>query len=528
MGEVIRETVYVRRASGLVRELGMLESLSVALSGAIGAGINVLVLQGANLYPGASVPLGYVLVGLMTIPLSFVIAHIAGDLPRSSALYVFVSRTVNPLLGFLGGWGIILGSAFVIGTLSRSFAVNLGPFLVLAGRAAKSDSLIGTGQFLMTDAGILLTSFIMLLIFYLVLTFGARVYGKFMDVIFIIPLIGFVINLILFIATSGGNIKALYDATWGAGAYDEIVRLGVKYGYTPEAFAFQWGATFSIMSSAVFAYQGFERAAYVAGEVKSPKKTIMYSMFGGTILLFILYSLTAILSWSCYGDWIIMYNIAITKGTKELLINPPAKSPFVAHLAASLIPGIPALQIFLYIAGLLWLFNTPPTRFLVASRTMFAMSFDRFLPEKVSYVNPKTGSPLVADTISFILGIAGIIFAHYLGIYAAAVSATLFDQFLLLLVMIGALIYPFVKEDAWKAGYRYEYKGVPLITIVGIVTVAIQFIIYYLCVSTTSITALTFGAIWYGIGAIIFAYYYWRNRQRGIDPNLIFGEIPPA
>jgi amino acid transporter len=159
---------------------------------------------------------------------------------------------------------------------------------------------------------------------------------------------------------------------------------------------------------------------------------------------------------------------------------------------------------------------------------MFAMSFDRFLPEKVSYVNPKTGSPLVADTISFILGIAGIIFAHYLGIYAAAVSATLFDQFLLLLVMIGALIYPFVKEDAWKAGYRYEYKGVPLITIVGIVTVAIQFIIYYLCVSTTSITALTFGAIWYGIGAIIFAYYYWKNKQRGIDPNLIFGEIPPA
>ncbi|MEM2136645.1 MAG: hypothetical protein QXI93_01670 [Candidatus Methanomethylicia archaeon] len=97
MGETIRETVYVRRASGLVRELGIMESLAVALSGAIGAGINVLVLQGANLYPGANVPLGYVLVGLMTIPLSFVIAHIAGDLPRSSALYIFVSRTLHPL-----------------------------------------------------------------------------------------------------------------------------------------------------------------------------------------------------------------------------------------------------------------------------------------------------------------------------------------------------------------------------------------------------------------------------------------------
>ncbi|MEM0084234.1 MAG: APC family permease [Candidatus Methanomethylicia archaeon] len=528
MGEIIRETVYVRRASGLVRELGMLESLSVALSGAIGAGINVLVLQGANLYPGANVPLGYVLVGIMTIPLSFVIAHIAGDLPRSSALYVFVSRTLHPLLGFLGAWGVIVSSAFVIGTLSRSFAVNLGPFLVLAGRAAKSDSLIGAGQFLMTDAGILLTSFIMIVAFLLIFTFGARVYGKFMDIIFIIPLIGFAISLILFATTPSGSIRALYDATWGSGAYDEIVRLGTKYGYTPEAFAFSWGATFSIMSAAVFAYQGFERAAYVAGEVKSPKKTIMYSMFGGTILLFILYSLTAILSWGLYGDWIIMYNIAITKGVKELLINPPARSPFVAHLAASLIPAIPALQIFLYIAGLLWLFNTPPTRFLVASRTMFAMSFDRFLPEKVAYVHPKTGSPLVADFITFILGVVGIIFAHYLGIYAAAISATLFDQFLLLLVMIGAIVYPFVKEEAWKAGYRYEYKGFPVITIVGVVTVAIQFIIYYLCVSTTAREALTFGAIWYALGVIVFVYYYWKNKQRGIDPNLIFGEIPPT
>jgi amino acid transporter len=528
MGEISRETVYVRRASGLVRELGILESLAVALSGAIGAGINVLVLQGANLYPGANVPLAYVLIGLMTIPLSFVIAHIAGDLPRSSSLYVFVSRTVNPLIGFLGGWGLILSSAFVIGTLSRSFAVNLGPFLVLAGRAAKSDGLVGAGQFLMTDTGIILTSIIMLIVFLLVFTFGARVYGKFMDIVFIIPLIGFAINLILFATTSQGSVKTLYDATWGAGAYEEIIRLGTKYGYTPEAFAFQWGATLSIMSSAVFAYQGFDRAAYVAGEVKSPKKTIMYSMFGGTILLFILYSLTAILSWGVYGDWIIMYNIAITKGAKELLINPPARSPFVAHLAASVIPAIPALQIFLYIAGLLWLFNTPPTRFLVASRTMFAMSFDRFLPEKVAYVHPKTGSPLVADIITFILGIVGVIFAHYLGIYAAAVSATLFDQFLLLLVMIGAVIYPFLKEEAWKAGYRYEYKGLPLITIVGIATVAIQFIIYYLCVSTTASVALSFGAIWYAIGTIVFIYYYWRNKQRGIDPNLIFGEIPPA
>ncbi|MEM2136646.1 MAG: APC family permease [Candidatus Methanomethylicia archaeon] len=400
--------------------------------------------------------------------------------------------------------------------------------MVLAGRAAKSDGLIGAGQFLMTDAGILLTSFIMLLIFLLVFTFGARVYGKFMDIIFIVPLVGFVINLILFATTPAGSVKSLYDATWGSGAYDEIASLGVKYGYSPLAFAFNWGATLSIMSSAVFAYQGFERAAYVAGEVKSPKKTIMYSMFGGTILLFILYSLTAILSWGLYGDWIIMYNIAITKGVKELVINPPARSPFVAHLAASLIPAIPALQIFLYIAGLIWLFNTPPTRFLVASRTMFAMSFDRFLPEKVAYVHPRTGSPLVADAITFILGIVGIIFAHYMGVYAAAVSATLFDQFLLLLVMIGAIVYPFVKEEAWRAGYRYEYKGFPVITIIGVVTVAMQFIIYYLCVSTTSREALTFGAIWYAIGVILFVYCYWRNKQRGIDPNLIFGEIPPT
>jgi|GEM_PF-452430 len=528
MGETIKEGIYVRRTSGLVRELGLLATLAISMGGAIGAGIHVVVLQAAYQYPGANVPLAYFLVGLMSLPLAFVLAYIAGDLPRSSSYYVFVSRNVHPLVGFVFAWGVILSSAFVTGTVTRSFAVNLGPLLWLAGKAMKAPFLVDASSFFMTDTGILLACFVTLVVYLLVFTFGAKVYGKFLSIVFLIPIISYIVLIGVFALTPPANVPALYDATWGEGAYQEILNLGAKYGYKPELYLPNLAATFAVMSGAVFAYQGFDRAAYVAGEVKAPRKTLMRGLFWGTVALVIIYTAIAFFAYYLYGDWIINYNIAITKGAKELVINPPVKSPFVAHLAASLLPNLPVLQIILYIGILIELWNTPPTRWLISSRTMFAMSFDRFLPEKITYVHPKTGSPIVADTIAFLLSIVGVIFAHYYGIYAAAISSTLFDQFLLLFPFVGAILYPFLREDAYKSGYKYEYKGFPVITLVGIPALAIQILILLICVSTTAMTALTFGALWWFIGALVFVYYYYRNLKRGIDPKLIFGEIPPA
>jgi len=528
MGEVIKEGIYVRRTSGLVRELGLFAALAISMGGAIGAGIHVVVLESAFKYPGANVPLAYFLVGIMSLPLAFILAYIAGDLPRSSSYYVFVSRNVHPLVGFVFAWGLILSSAFVTGTVTRSFAVNLGPLLWLAGKAMQAPALMGAGTFFMTDTGILLACFTTLVVYLLVFTLGAKVYGKFLSIVFIVPIISYIFLIGAFALTSPASVPALYDATWGKGAYDEIMALGTKYGYKPELFLPSLGATFAVMSGAVFAYQGFDRAAYVAGEVKAPRKTIMRGVFWGTIALVIIYTVIAFFAYHLYGDWIINYNIAITKGAKELVINPAVKSPFVAHLAASLLPAIPALQILLYIGILTELWNTPPTRWLISSRTMFAMSFDRFLPEKITYIHPKTGSPIVADTIAFLLSIIGVIFAHYYGIYAAAISSTLFDQFLLIFPFVGAVLYPFLREDAYKSGYKYEYKGFPVVTLIGIPALAIQILILLICVSTTAMSALTFGVMWWLIGTVIFIYYYYKNLKRGIDPKLIFGEIPPA
>jgi amino acid transporter len=43
-----------------------------------------------------------------------------------------------------------------------------------------------------------------------------------------------------------------------------------------------------------------------------------------------------------------------------------------------------------------------PATFLIATRNMFAWSFDRILPDKVSDVNPRTHSPVVANVITLL------------------------------------------------------------------------------------------------------------------------------
>ena len=513
--------LYIRKATGLVRELGLLESLSIICAGAIGSGIQIFVLLGPSVAPGASMPLCYLVVGALIFIPAVVIAYITADLPRSSAMYVFVSRMTHPAIGFVTMWGVILACGFSIGALSLMISETAGSFFALFPATA------GFGRWMLTSTGRLIMGLTLLIICWLMMTLGARIFGKFMDILFLIPLTGFLISMAIFAMTPPSAVPTLYDKTWGAGAYAEIESIATKYGYSPEKYEFfSFPATMSTVGMALWAYAGYERASYVAGEVKAPKKTMLYGIVGGTLLLIILYTLMAYLSWSTYGHWITKYCIAL-KHTDEFVINPPAKRPFIPYFAASLVPGATALHIWLFFCGILWLYNSMPTRMLIISRATFSLSFDRFLPEALGYVSPKTHSPVWADLLGLILGIVGLLYS-YVGLIPGVVSVAFFEAFLYLALAFGAMMYPFIKEDAYKAGLRWEVAGFPAVSILGAIMMAIEFILFNLCVLKLKVYSIIFMAIWLGLGALVYLYYVNKNRKRGIEPTAIFGEVPPT
>ncbi len=58
-----RPTLFVRRASGLVRTVGPWTALATAMSWTIGGGVNWLLVKVSYDHPGANVPLAFLIVG---------------------------------------------------------------------------------------------------------------------------------------------------------------------------------------------------------------------------------------------------------------------------------------------------------------------------------------------------------------------------------------------------------------------------------------------------------------------------------
>jgi len=101
----------------------------------------------------------------------------------------------------------------------------------------------------------------------------------------------------------------------------------------------------------------------------------------------------------------------------------------------------PVLAFFLVILNISIELVTIPVALALPSRVMLVMSFDRILPEKLAYVNPKLKSPLLASAVVLIVA---LIFDYvtvqgYLVVSAIVLIAVLFI-YQLLLAAISALV----------------------------------------------------------------------------------------
>jgi amino acid transporter len=137
-GEILgEEIVFVRRASGLVRELGWFDIAIWALATPAASGMTyyaVKILGDPSAY-GGNIALAFFIAGLMFLPLVIGFALIVASYPRSGSLYVFVSRTLHPVLGFLPFWYFIIGGGAAIAS----------GFLLFIGIKALSGPLVVAG-----------------------------------------------------------------------------------------------------------------------------------------------------------------------------------------------------------------------------------------------------------------------------------------------------------------------------------------------------------------------------------------------
>jgi amino acid transporter len=161
---------------------------------------------------------------------------------------------------------------------------------------------------------------------------------------------------------------------------------------------------------------------------------------------------------------------------------------------------------------------------IVLSRYLFAQSFDRFLPEKVAYISPKTSSPVVALVIELVgtvvlIGLASFFYGTLVALYGAVVAAMIYFFF----IGVAAVRYA-LKNEKGKAKAILGASG-------ALMAVVFAYIVYQFLSSPAIWGGNTLAYTWVVLsfvgGIAIYAVSKSYYSKRGIDISLAYKELPP-
>jgi len=543
MGEEVGEVVFVRRASGLVREVGPFTALSIVLCHVIGGGINKFSVTASVAYPGANVPVAFIVAGIPTILLGIVIALMAIAMPRAGGDYIYITRVLDPTIGFLASWAFWYTEAVSYGIIAYADVEFWGLSLWIAGVALKNPALISTGLVWMNEAWAkAVGGAVLVTIFLIIGLLGLRLYATIMNILLIIPAIGSLFMIAAF-ASGMGAAQAMWEEVFGAGTWDAVFRIARNYGWSEKVYGMgaSWTATMQATVPATWAYIGFTATAFVGSEVREPSKSFMVGIALGSTIIAAYYIFISWAVYAAYGNFVSAYTY-LTSQSSPLYSDPAKWAAAQADLKAALGMDPPVSILPLYaailfhrmpwaafvcaITGAMWLMNDIPAFLLVCSRTVFAWAFDRFFPEFFAAVN-RYHSPWVAVIFTSIVGYISVL-GSYWNIEALLVDTTVLAIFRYLFVALTGMMFPFRRPDIYEKGLKLEIAGLPLITILGWIAFTWWTYIFWFTSTTLEAVGILVYMIWEGLGMLIFAGYYIYNIRRGIDVSTIYREIPPA
>jgi len=533
------EVVFVRRASGLVRELGWFDIALWALATPAASGMTyyaVKILGDPSAY-GGNLPLAFFIAGLMFLPLVIAFAIIAASFPRSNSLYVFTSRTLHPILGFLPFWYFIIGGGAAIASgflLHISIKVLSGP-LTVAAALTKNPTLLDLAR-ATADPQIQAFIALVLVVFIWALNYlGMRVIKWVMRIGVLLPL-AITLLVLGYMAVLGSNAGLeAWDQVFGEGSAEKIMKAAFEAGYgveTPLSPVDMWSGTYAMLLWTLWAWTGLEIVTFVGGEVKDPSRSYMRGYLVGFTAVMILYLLNAaIIPWVFNYDFLAAYSYLKSEypdaleGLMEGYTPPDPSVPLVASVAV----GNAVIAILIGIAYWLWYFNTVVPIWVGGIRGFFSMAFDRVLPERIAEVSPRWAAPTWANHVTALIAAFGVIITYLenMGFAAAKALISFLDFSLFIFVWpvgLSLMLLPWWKPELFK---RMVFQNRLWITVLGAIVFALGW--YFMIFTAYPDPLIVIVNISVGlIGLLIFVAMSARNRARGIEPERIYGEIPPA
>lgn len=390
----------------LDRSIGLLGGISLVIGGVIGMGIYALIAEiGAQV--GSTLWLAFVIAMAISIIGVIPIIQIASALPRAGAGYLYASRLLNPLMGTIASWWVILG-----GSCSTAF--------VALGLAGYIKPLVPW------DISIQMLAIILPILFVILYLFGLKI-ATWIQVIFAAVLI----IILLVYGIKGTSVYGLHFSTTLPQGVGGLILA-------------------SILSYSVC--MGFQVIAEMGEEMKNAKKNIPLSLLiGGGIVL-------------------VIYIIVGTVFTNSVPYEPEAIRSMTAPLRDSgesfLSPFFVTALSFGALAAGLTSFNAGA---IALPRELFSQARDGIMPQFIGKISRLSKSPYNAVIVFFAIVVFLILLNDDIDFYGvmAAVGLLLMTA----LISIAALRLPKKYPDQFKNAYfRLPVVILWIIAILSIIT----------------------------------------------------------
>mgnify|MGYP002153770010 CR=1 FL=1 len=526
-------TLFVREATGLVREYGPFMALMMAMNNMIGAGIWGLSIRMPYNYPGSDAALAFIIGLIPAFFFAISYAWLASCMPRAGGDYVFISRTVNPALGYVVTIGNFLGRWFSIGFLLVTDVGLWGIALRMLGKGTGNVALADFGTFLSAppDPTIILVGAILLLLsVWFFMTIGGTVFKAYIAVIWFIPLVGGIACILLNFGNpfSPASFSKAWDAVWGIGSYKEIVTIAQNTGWKLDTPNFD--ATIrAIAGAALFAYSGFHNPAQWSGEIKNPRRNMLIGIISGTLITAVIYIGLASSAFYSGGEFISQYNWAYYKARAQFVITPRIE-PVLPMFGVLFTGGNVLLAFLVATAGAFSLYHVQPSALMMETRRVFSLAFDRFFPERFANVSERFHTPTWAIVFMVVGGIVGIVISSPvlgpLRSLAGGINATFMYLLGYLFTGLALALLPIVRPEIYES-IKVEVGGLPLPSLCGVVAFALGVFFFATNATVMAPMDISISCLILGIGLALYVYYAYKNKKMGIDLKTLTAEIPP-
>jgi APA family basic amino acid/polyamine antiporter len=536
--------LFVRKATGLVRSWSVFDAFIYATFSINLVTLGLYIFSQMFYLKGGLIPT-LLVSGAFIFFETIVYASLIAVMPRSGGDYVWQSRILGGGLGFvlsITGWWFILW--LWVPLYSDMFRhIFITPTLAILGFKVAA---LWFGQ---TPMGLFVTAVLVCAIVSGFIAMGMKTYARIQRYCFFGGMVGLVIVFAMLAFNTPQTFQAGLEREapgmlgTAPGVYQATIAAGQAAGAEAPLTGGSFSAIFMAIPFIVFFNLWPNWGSTLYGEVRGATdfKRNLWGMAAALIITTVLAVVFLLLidktiTWDFYMKANAAWWGSVWGTTSQAA--PLPIWPYPPLLVAFMFPSR-IFQLAVVLLMSLWWFGWSGTVFLSSTRVIFAASFDRLLPEKVSEVNARTHTPVIALALMVIPSIiVSALFAwNVFSFQSLTLDSTLVIAVTYLGSTVAAILLPYKKPDLYNASPIAKYKifGFPLITVSGVIFGG--FLVYLLYawlidperlynIGLMNTSSIVFIVALYAIAFCVYMGFKLYRKSIGIDIDKVHQEIP--